>query len=253
MEIESPRSPEWFSMALSALRAAKTKTSIPEFRRLCSMQIPKAGMSVNDRLRVADELIELGKIRLIDDRLSLPAKFDTAWLEQSLLAGSEVAWEIASEIGDNATEETNLFDADQLKKIGDLGELRVLEELKDSLETHLHHRISHVSRRDDSAGFDISSPSIKDVDRQLKLEVKTTCRPGNNFRFFLSRNEFEVGIRDKNWRLVFVQLSNNVAILLGHLPVSVIAARFPIDQEDDIRWQNVRVDFARDLIKPGLP
>lgn len=253
MEIENLKSDNWLSMARDVLIAAKSNTPTNEFRRICLMRPPKAGMSVNDRLRVADELLAENIVILRDERLTLPFRQNFEWIEPLLLDGDSTAWELVDLVASDDFISEHIFQPEVLKEIGRIGEEKVIEELREKLHPELHRRIVHVSKRDDSSGYDISTPSIIEHTTQLKLEVKTTCQPGSSFRFFLSRNEFEVGLKDKDWRIVMVEKQGNNVRILGHLLISAIATLFPIDQDERVKWKSVRVSISRDQIRTGLP
>jgi hypothetical protein len=253
VEIERIRSNDWLSMARDVLTAAKANTPTKEFHRICLMRSPRAGMSVNDRLRVADELIAENIVFLRDERLTLPSRQDFDWIEPLLLEGNSVAWELVDLVASADFVSERIFQPEILEEIGRIGEEKVLEELRENLPSELHKRIVHISKRDDSAGYDISTPSTIDHTAQLKLEVKTTCQPGVNFRFLLSRNEFEVGLRNKDWRIVMVQMEGTNTRVLGHIFINAIATLFPIDQDERVKWKTASVSIPRDQIRAGIP
>lgn len=209
-------------------------------------------MSLNDRLRVADELISLNVIEIQDDLLTINRIQDFTWLSSALISGSVQAWAIQDLIQQH-DDDNELFNAELLSEIGKRGELAVIDELKRGLDIDLHPRIQHISLKSDRAGFDISAPSLVKTDQTRKLEVKTTCRPGDLFRFFISRNEYEVGCRDPNWRLVFVELRDSDAEILGNLSISALLDRVPIDQDPQIKWKSIQVSVPKSELNQSLP
>ena len=68
----------------------------------------------------------------------------------------------------------------------------------------------------------VASISMFNNNKKVLLEIKTSIRPGNNIIFYLSRNEYETGIKKNNWFLVFVQIIDNSEKLFGTFkPISL--------------------------------
>lgn len=86
------------------------------------------------------------------------------------------------------------------KRIGDLGELWIFKHEKEFLESHgkkkLAEKVEHVAKNEgDGLGYDILS---YDLDGNPKyIEVKTT-KGDKNSTFFVSRNELEKSIIEKD-------------------------------------------------------
>ena len=76
------------------------------------------------------------------------------------------------------------------KELGDAGEELVLKYEMEKLKNHpdLLKKIKHISKEDDTAGYDILS--YKKNGDELYIEVKTT-RGGKETPFYLSANEYE--------------------------------------------------------------
>jgi hypothetical protein len=250
--IEEVRTDEWLIMAEDVIRAANFRTTIAEFEHISSLKTPQAGMSIKDRLRVGQELIEMGIVELDDGRLVLANNRNTKWLEDYLVDGNQLAWGMAEILRPDQVREEK-FNSELLSEIGLRGELAVLEELKKQLPIELHGKISHISLRDDRAGYDIVAPSCTDPTQTRLLEVKTSCRIGPSFRMFMSRNEFEVGCREPGWRIVLVELKDGVCTILGSVSASYFIDSTPIDQSKEIKWESIRVNLPRQHIWPSLP
>jgi hypothetical protein len=162
------------------------------------------------------------------------------------------AWAITELLLPESSDE-DVFDRHLLEEIGLKGELAVISELKTQLDVNFHKRIQHVSLKDDRTGFDIVAPSVLSTSQNRKLEVKTTCRPGKHFNFYISRNEYEVGCRETSWRLVFVELNDGIPNVLGNLTINTLLDRVPIDQGNDITWKSAKVKILKSEIIDSLP
>lgn len=201
--------------------------------------------------RVADFLIEQGLVEVEDGRLRLGTLVRFDLLESELGVGSLEAWEIVDAFP--ARSRKYEPDNDLLAQIGLLGELHVIQELRSELPESEQDKILHTSLFDDSAGFDIASPSIMNPSQRVHLEVKTSTRPGNRFVFYLSRNEFEKAIQLNNWFLVLVKIDNGQATLFGYLEASSLKGYFPLDIAESFSWTVSKGAFSQDDLRRGLP
>lgn len=242
----------WLSMALDIVKAARDRMFVQEFDRRAKLLPHMAGAGYIDRLRVLDELIEEQVIG-VDERHLILGKIDgVEWIMSGLESGNEVIWTIA-EIVDRRGRVVRKFDNDGLSEIGQIGELAVVHHLHRELPESRVSHVKHVSQVDDSLGYDIVAPSLKVHDMMQLLEVKTSVRPGDNFNLFISRNEYRVGLNNPNWSLVCVQIVRDHPKILGHLPITAISDRFPIDHDDLVKWASCRVTIPRKLLIDGLP
>jgi hypothetical protein len=239
-------------LILEVLRAASERISIQDFDVQCQLAPVSLGKSYHDRMRTAESLIEEGLIEKIDDRLRVVGKEVPEWLRLGMLNGSNVAWNIFETI-DTKGKIKGKVNQELLLEIGIEGENAVIFELKRFLPTSLATRIKHISLTDDSAGFDISSPSVCLQENYLLLEVKTSSRPGNEFRFFISRNEARVASQNENWRLVAVRRAPDGYKVLGHLRYTHFSDILPIDSSAFSKWESASINIPTDLIVPGLP
>lgn len=201
--------------------------------------------------RVVDFLFDLGLIEVEDGRLSLGTLVNFELLENTLEFGSPEAWEIVDAFPVRARKYEP--DAELLAKIGLLGEFHVIKELHAELPDSERINIDHRSLVDDSAGFDIASPSIKNPSQRVHLEVKTSTRPGNRFVFYLSRNEFETAHQINNWYLVLVQVEKGDPSLFGYLEADSLKGYFPVDVADGFSWTVSKGSFSQDDLRRGLP
>jgi hypothetical protein len=197
-----------------------------------------------------DGLIENddGTLRLTRNILNNPP----AWLLQGLETGSELSWKIVENC--SPTDQVlRKIDLHLLQKIGLEGELAVIEQLKKCLPTSTQNRIRHISLVDDSAGFDIHTPSVKNSDNANLLEVKTYSRPGNQFCFYISRNEARVASNNENWRLVGVIRKQTGCDILGTLQFNQFSRLLPLDTSSYGTWESAKINISSTAFTPELP
>ena len=78
-----------------------------------------------------------------------------------------------------------------------------------------------------------------------------TC---GTFRCFLSRNEYKISQKNKDWYLVLVRLINGLHILEGYIPGKNLANIMPNDDENGIsRWESASLLIDDPMMEPGLP
>ena len=239
-------------LILEILKAASARTTIKDFDIQCQLAPATSGKSYYDRLRTAERLIEESIIEKVDDQLRIIAKDAPNWLRQGMLGGSKISWEIFEAI-DVKGKIRGKIDLELLTTIGLDGEKEVINQLNQDLPQKVAARISHISLKDDSAGFDISSPSTAQHDYVCLLEVKTSSRPGSDFRFFISRNEARVASLNENWRLVAVLREPTGYRVLGYLSYAHFSNILPVDSSPFAKWDSASIILPIDLIVPGLP
>lgn len=239
-------------LILEVLKVASDRISIQDFDILCQLAPSTSGKSYYDRIKTAERLIDEGIIEKVDDRLRIVATDIPVWLKQGLLGGSKICWDIFEQI-DKKGKIKGKIDLELLATIGLYGEIEVIKQLKQKLPSPIATKIKHISLKDDSAGFDITSPSISQHDFHCLLEVKTSSRPGDDFRFFISRNEARVASHNENWRLVAVLREPTCYKILGHLRYSHFSDALPVDSSPYGKWETASVILPINLIVPGLP
>jgi hypothetical protein len=242
----------WNQLVLDVIYAASISMGSKDFELQCRLAPMENGKSYYDRIRVADELLRTGIIKLEDDFLKLGTKTAPPILISELKNGSELAWKISDNIYQNSNFSQKI-DLELIHQIGLDGENAVIVELNKVLPFTEHHRIRHISLYDDSAGFDIHSPSIKNIESSVLLEVKTSPRPGNNFTFYISQNEARVASLNKNWTLLGVISQNLEYKILGFLTYHQFASFLPVNVDACARWETAKITVPRDIFTPGLP
>jgi hypothetical protein len=245
--------PLWFETAKEIIGWAKLEKRIDDFILDCKMRPQVLGQSYSYRIDVMQELVRNELVVIEDDKLSIGDSLDIEWLILALREGNQLAWELVEAIGNDKTI-AKKFNAEELKRIGDCGEKFVFNLLKQTHTEELHGQLKHVSLRDDTVGYDIEGLSIHDAERTTHLEVKTTVKPVvKTFEFYLSRHEFEVGKRKRNWCIVAVAIKNGEAVLIGHLYCYQFESRIPSDLDDDVSWQSYKLRIDLSLFRDGLP
>ena len=202
-----------------------------------------------ETLRTAEVLlIEAGLMRLEDGRL-LP----TTGL--GVLAGinddQEAANVLAKVLGARA-------DAMDRSETGSAGELYVLEMVRADLIAldypDLAEQCEQVSLVSDSFGYDLRAPKVDGTLR--RLEVKTTTATGRptTVRFFISRNEYDVGRRNAfEWALVACtrDRSTGQVDLLGWCRALTLTQYLPVDRYG--RWTEAHVSLPATALMPAFP
>lgn len=151
------------------------------------------------------------------------------------------------------------FDDAHRRLIGAIGEEIVVSALRSELESlgypELARAVRHLSLESDQLGYDISAPRIVG-DRRL-LEVKSTATQSDDeLTVYVSRNEAETGLRNRDdWALVVCLVSDTAmreGEILGWLPASVLAQQFPHDAVNG-RWESAAITIEPQTLIPGLP
>jgi hypothetical protein len=245
----------WQELALEVVTAARNKVSVREFKKQCELSPPTPGKSYFDRERVWESLIDDGLIENDDGILRLTRNIlnkPPLWLIQELETGSELSWKIVEQCGPT-DQILKKIDTHLLQKIGLEGELAVIEQLKQFLPDITHNKIKHISLVDDSAGFDIHAPSIKNSDNVNLLEVKTFSRPGDYFSFYISRNEARVASNNENWRLIGVIRRPDGYHTLGSLQFNQFSHLLPVNVARNGAWESAKINISTNFFTPDLP
>lgn len=237
-------------MIYDALSCARDELSVSDYTLFAKRAIGP-GMAYYDRVRVLDELIDAKFVIETVGRLTLNESPDLGLFESELKNGFLDAWNLDSlfpkafrKFQDNSQ---------LLSEIGLRGEKFVVSLLEASLPLNRVKMIKHVSIYDDSAGYDIFSPSTTGENHGYLLEVKTSVQKSDSITLFISRNEIDVAIKNRNWRLVAVEIIDGVPKLLGHLDASELVPYLPEEKSNNVRWTQLRIQIDKTLFLAGLP
>lgn len=242
----------WLLLAREIVEAAISNRSLSWYERFSKMAPSVAGGSILDRRRVLEELLDLGWIQLESGILSRGELRLNDEARKLLAAGNSQAWVLAEQI-DTPGKFLRKFEDQILKEIGLRGEEAVVKAYESQLPEEMHEKISHVSLRNDAAGFDIVCPSASNASSRVLLEVKSTVRPGDHFRFFISRREADIGSKNSDWRIVFVEIREDKERVLGYVAFEQIEGDLPIDPGARGSWASCEILMPKSLIRPGLP
>ncbi|MGV1006392.1 MAG: DUF3883 domain-containing protein [Candidatus Nanopelagicales bacterium] len=128
-------------------------------------------------------------------------------------------------------------------------------ELEYAGRIELVSQVQRVSLVDDGLGYDVQAPTL---DGRLRLmEVKSSTGTGASaFTFFLSRNEYDVGVRNPTrWAVVACRVGDDRSVdgaeVLGWTPASALRSYLPEDGNG--RWTEGYVRLPRSVLAPGLP
>jgi hypothetical protein len=177
----------WDEMALEVLNAARNRVSSKDYHLQSKLAPVENGKSFYDRVRVLEKLILDGLVQIDDGDLSVTKKNIPDWLIDGLSNGIEIYWTMFEYINPTSKIREKI-DRQLLEEIGLEGEYCVVNFLKSQLAPELLSRLKHISLIDDSAGFDIQTPSLVNTANTCLIEVKTTSRSASEFKLFISRN-----------------------------------------------------------------
>jgi hypothetical protein len=109
--------------------------------------------------------------------------------------------------------------------------------------------VDHISLRSDAEGYDLDA---RVGQTRWQLEVKSTSRRGR-LLVYLSRHEFETGLRSHNWKLVVAGLDSQSRLrAVAEVGRSTIAQLVPTDQDTRGRWDAVRLSLRAADVSRGL-
>lgn len=229
-------SPQLTGVAIELLSLGKSGHSIDAFFSESMLRPIRAGLNHLDRQRIYKTLLSDGCIREVEGKFWTQSEMVPAWVMDAYSQGFGDPENFKEQLLESPETKAK-FDAQLLAQIGLNGELSFVEFLSDALSPE--HVINHVSLVDDSLGYDVEV--ISPTGNKRFFEVKTSTRGDDTFRFFVSRNEFSVGLSlGKAWNLAFIALHEGQANLLGKLEMARFENLFPADQSKSIVWQTVK-------------
>jgi hypothetical protein len=242
----------WDEISLEVVAAARVGMSVKDFEIQCRLAPSANGKSFFDRIRVAESLVRDKLVSVEDGYLKLAQNSIPESLFNNLLSGSEVAWKILDCI-DPPKKLLQKLDQDLLNKIGLDGELAVIKKLKIELPQECTDRVRHISLIDDSAGFDIQAPSVRNTEEVALLEVKTSIRPGDAFTFYISKNEARIGRQNQNWFLIGVESFADDYRVFGYLSFNAFSDLLPVNQSNFGEWESAKIVVSKKIFFQGLP
>ena len=239
-------------IALEVIAAAASKITLKEFELQCRLAPVKPGKSFFDIKRITENLIANGTIRVVDNRLILSSLNLSDFLINHLSAGNQLAWDILDKI-DPSGEKTHKFNNELLTKIGLDGENFFINYLHQTIPGILRESIKHISLIDDSAGYDIIAPSLRNPAKNMLIEAKTSTRPGLYFHFYISRNEARIGSLNRNWYIACISCLNSIHSLEGYILYEDIVELLPTDNSTLARWESASLKIEKEYIRKNIP
>lgn len=137
------------------------------------------------------------------------------------------------------------YDVAERQRIGAAGELALI----DLLTKAKVGRVDHVAALSDGYGYDIA---VHGLHGSHHVETKSTTRRGR-LVIHLSRNEYDVSLRDPHWLLVAVRLDAElVPIAVAVVPTTWIRQHVPSDVDPLGRWTSCAIEVPTDVLESGL-
>jgi len=242
----------WLLNCKDVILAAKQQISLKDFDLSCRIAESKIGQSYFDRIKALEKL-QLEDIVVIDEGiLKLTNSKFPNWLKDGLQEGNEQSWDIF-EILDHGQSSFKKLNREILEKIGLDGEKEVIKNLKSLLDEKDFNKVKHLSLIDDSLGYDIMTPSVKNPDNTLLYEVKTSTRKKEYFDFYISRNEANVASRNTNWFLIAMLKINDQFEVIGNLRYELFQEFLPQDQSPLAKWESAHLKIPLGYFEKQLP
>jgi len=148
------------------------------------------------------------------------------------------------------------FDSSPFEALGELGEECVVAAARQGLvelgRDDLAKGVRRVSLLSDQLGYDVVAPCPSGNTR--RLEVKVAGRRVDGLaRFFLSRNEAEVGLRDSGWALVYCeQVGEGDVQIVGWCRGRTLEPYLPADAQGG-RWRVAAITLPLTTLVVGIP
>jgi len=146
-----------------------------------------------------------------------------------------------------------MSDLEWRAELGRQGEEFVLHvvraELQELDRADLADRVQRVSLISDRLGYDIVAPRITGSPRRIEVKAQLATNV-HRARFFISRNEYEVGRREEAWALVCCAIGDPSRVL-GWCSASALTPYLPIDGNG--RWDQALVAVPLSALLEGTP
>lgn len=223
-------SPTQYQSALTWLREMKLldnlNTAVPSANRVLEALFERAAPAW---VRDADKLVQS------------PDELPT----DVLAAGSALGLD-ADSVYEQLVASWGKVDTATRERVGAAGEAALVSRLQEVGGA----TVDHVAKRSDGFGYDVT---FSHGELTAHLEVKSTTR-ASRFVAYLSRNEYNVMLRDSRWVLVTVRLTADLEIDgVGSVPRDWIAANAPSDDGPFGSWQSVKLEVPPHEVVDGIP
>lgn len=206
--------------------------------------IESVGSRTPVALRILGALFECGELPWVRDADQLvrePSELPTDVLNAGAALGLD-----ANVIYGQLQSSWGKVDTAARERVGAAGEAALVE----LLQSRTNATVEQVSAWSDGYGYDIS---VSGDGITAHLEVKSTTRRGR-LVVYLSRNEFDVLLRDENWSLVVVQLDSHlVTIGTGTVPSAWIIEHAPRDIDMSGKWASCKFEVPPEIVEDEVP
>lgn len=162
---------------------------------------------------------------------------------------------------ETATAAFGRFDDRLRRLVGEIGEEIVVAVARRELlllgREDLARETRRVSLESDHYGYDIVAARLSGMPRLLEVKSTTAQIAPTEPRveIFLSRNEAEVGLRERDWSLVLCHvddIENRDGKIVGWLFARELTDLLPNDAESG-RWESARLSIPVGRFREGLP
>ncbi|MEW2126669.1 DUF3883 domain-containing protein [Streptomyces sp. NPDC007259] len=135
---------------------------------------------------------------------------------------------------------------DARRRVGAAGEQALLGLLREGGVPD----VRHVAAESDAYGYDIEA--ARSVSERAHVEVKSTMDP-TRLVIHLTRHEYEVMARDKEWCLAAVLVGRDgSAVNVATVDRGWLHSAVPADQARRGRWESARLEVPPHALVPGL-
>lgn len=137
-------------------------------------------------------------------------------------------------------------DTEVREQVGAAGEAA----LASALRSRTDAKVDQVSAWSDGFGYDIA---VVGGDVSAHLEVKSTTRSGR-LTVYMSRNEYNVMLRDEDWVMVAVRLTTDLTLDgSGSISKEWILENAPRDSGAAGHWASCKLEVPPEVIHDGIP
>ena len=146
------------------------------------------------------------------------------------------------------------YDDAALRALGEAGEEAALAACQTFLGERNRADLARLARRvslvSDALGYDIWTPDL--AGQGCRLEVK--CYRGRDPSIYITRNEFNAGLKLPRWYLVLCRsMGASAPEVVGWIKLHPLLGRMPIDVARSGSWQVAKVRIDESELRPGLP
>lgn len=230
--------------------------TVGDVRMRARLVPPSMRVGVDEVMRAVEISVASGLLVRSGDWLERATQdvWRHAWLVERLWEADADAWawSLRDDAGEGAAHVARKVDHRARHELGEAGERAFIAAARALLPQHLHREVVHVAATDDTAGFDVLSPSTADFSASVCVEVKATVRPPGSVGLFITRNEARVGARTPSWRLMVMRRVGQTWHPAGYVPFIRLRPHLPHDRGAGL-WESCHVKLSDEDLVPGLP